>query len=210
MTVALKLMNQPNKQKSFVLLDEAPTLYIPRFEMIPATARSNRVASVYMVQDVSQMIDRYGKDKTEVIVSNLSNQFYGKASSVETARRVSDMIGREERSIQNHSRGMSHASRGGRNLSQNISVSQQERLLVKPQEVMQLSPGEFVGQTVESAIPYFRAQTRWKKESVTYGIAPFTSVTHQDLSAHFTQIRQQVATIVQRYPNIYRPKTPIS
>ena len=189
MTVALKQMNQPNKQKSFVLLDEAPTLYIPRFEMIPATARSNRVASVYMVQDVSQMMDRYGKDKTEVIIANLSNQFYGKASSVETARRVSDMIGREERSIQNHSRGMSHASRGGRNLSQNISISQQERLLIKPQEVMQLSPGEFVGQTVESTIPYFRAQTQWKKEPVTYGITPFTSVTNEDLSAHFTQIR---------------------
>ncbi|MEO0331364.1 MAG: type IV secretory system conjugative DNA transfer family protein, partial [Bacteroidota bacterium] len=131
-TVALKQMNQPGKQRSFVLLDEAPSLYIPRFEMIPATARSNQVASVYMVQDLSQMVDRYDKDKAEVILSNLSNQFYGKASSVETARRVSEMIGREEQSIQNHSRGMSHASRGGRNLSQNISISHQERLLIKP------------------------------------------------------------------------------
>ncbi|MEO0331788.1 MAG: type IV secretory system conjugative DNA transfer family protein, partial [Bacteroidota bacterium] len=144
-TVALKQMNQPGKQKSFVLLDEAPTLYIPRFEMIPATARSNRVASVYMVQDLSQMVDRYGKDKAEVILSNLSNQFYGKASSVETARRVSEMIGREEQSIRNYSQGISKANKGSRNISYNISISQQERLLVKPQEVMQLNPGEFIG-----------------------------------------------------------------
>ncbi|WKN44294.1 type IV secretory system conjugative DNA transfer family protein [Tunicatimonas pelagia] len=210
MTVALKRMNQVGKHRSFVLLDEAPTLYIPRFEMIPATARSNRIASVYMVQDLSQMIDRYGKDKAEVIIANLSNQFYGKASSVETARRVSEMIGREERSIQNHSRGMSHASRGGRNLSQNISVSQQERLLIKPQEVMQLSPGAFVGQTVESTIPYFRAQTRWKKEPTTCGITSFTSLNDQNVSANFSSIRREVTMIVKRYPNIYHPDTSAS
>ena len=208
-TVALKQMNQPGKQRSFVLLDEAPSLYIPRFEMIPATARSNQVASVYMVQDLSQMVDRYGKDKAEVILSNLSNQFYGKASSVETARRVSEMIGREEQSIKNHSRGMSHASRGGRNLSQNISISHQERLLIKPQEMMQLNPGEFIGQTVESSIPYFRAKTKLPLKATQYSIASFVKVQQKDtlgmkVKQNFWNIRNEVASIVKRYPNVYR------
>ena len=209
-TVALKQMNQPDKQKSFVLLDEAPTLYIPRFEIIPATARSNRVASVYMVQDLSQMIDRYGKDKAEVILSNLSNQFYGKASSVETARRVSEMIGREEQSIRNQSQGMSRANRGNRNISHNISFSQQERLLVKPQEVMQLNPGEFIGQTVESRLPYFRAQTRLSRDTARYSITSFvkgrpgTTLSDQ-VAQNFRRIRSEVTAIVKLYPNIYRP-----
>ncbi|MEM9930131.1 MAG: type IV secretory system conjugative DNA transfer family protein [Bacteroidota bacterium] len=209
-TVALKQMNQPGKQKSFVLLDEAPTLYIPRFEMIPATARSNRVASIYMVQDLSQMVDRYGKDKAEVILSNLSNQFYGKASSVETARRVSEMIGREEQSIRNYSQGVSRASRGGRNFSSNSSISRQERPLVKPQEVMQLAPGEFIGQTVESKLPYFRARTRLPRDSARYSITPFvigrpgTSL-HEQVAQNFRCIRAEVASIVRLYPNIYRP-----
>ena len=93
---ALKQMNQQNKRKSFVLLDEAPTLYIPKFELIPATARSNRVASVYMAQDIAQMNDMHGREKAEAIIANLSNQFYGKVSSVQTARMVSEMIGKEE------------------------------------------------------------------------------------------------------------------
>ena len=80
-TVALKQMNQQGKRKSFVLLDEAPTLFIPKFEVVPATARSNKVASVYMAQDFAQMNDMFGQEKSEVIIANLSNQFYGKLST---------------------------------------------------------------------------------------------------------------------------------
>ena len=35
-------MNQAGKHHSAILLDEAPTLYIPKLEIIPATARSNK------------------------------------------------------------------------------------------------------------------------------------------------------------------------
>jgi len=206
-TVALKQMNKQGKHKSFVLLDEAPTLYIPKFEIIPATARSNKVASVYMAQDYAQMQDMYGRDKAEVIIANLSNQFYGKVSSVQTAKAVSEMIGREERAITNYSKSSSKGSKGTRNLSYNTSISQQERLIIKPQEVMQLQPGEFIGQSVESTILYFRAQTKLIKPKQNYHIKDFTriegntkSTTIQD---NFQKVRKEVEGIVQQYPNIY-------
>ena len=74
-TVALKSMNQQNKHHSFVLLDEAPTLYIPKFEQIPATARSNKVVTIFMAQDLSQIEKNYGMKEAETIVSNLNNHF---------------------------------------------------------------------------------------------------------------------------------------
>ena len=205
-TVALKQMNRQGKRKSFVLLDEAPTLYIPKFEIIPATARSNRVASVYMAQDFAQMYDMHGREKADVIVANLSNQFYGKVSSVPTAKAVSEMIGKEEQLITNHSRGSSRGSKGDRNLSHNISTSWQERLLIRPQQVMQLRPGEFIGQTVESHIPYFCAQTQETKSSVSYRLQTFARGKQnlQNITlANFQRIRSQVAATVQRYPNLY-------
>ena len=207
-TVALKQMNRPGKRKSFVLLDEAPTLYIPKFEVIPATARSNQVASVYMAQDIAQMVDMHGKEKAEVIIANLSNQFYGKVSSVQTAKVVSEMIGKEEQLITNRSQGSSRGSKGNRNLSHNISTSQQERLLIKPQEVMQLQPGEFIGQTVESSTPYFRAQTKETKIQQQYGIARFASLagsvsTQAAMQENFRRVRKEVKAVVQRYPNFY-------
>ncbi|MGB3779023.1 MAG: type IV secretory system conjugative DNA transfer family protein, partial [Tunicatimonas sp.] len=207
-TVALKQMNQLGKRKSFVLLDEAPTLYIPKFEVIPATARSNKVASVYMAQDIAQMVDMFGKEKAEVIIANLSNQFYGKVSSVQTAKVVSEMIGKEEQMMTNYSQGSSRGSKGNRNLSHNTSTSQQERALIKPQEVMQLQPGEFVGQTVESNLPYFRAQVRETKVRQQYGISSFASLAgsvsmQAAMQENFRQVRKDVKAVVQRYPNLY-------
>ncbi len=207
-TVALKQMNQQGKRKSFVLLDEAPTLYIPKFEVIPATARSNKVATVYLAQDIAQVVDMFGREKAEVIVANLSNQFYGKVSSVQTAKAVSEMIGKEEQLITNRSQGSSRGSKGSRNLSHNTSTSQQERALIKPQEVMQLQPGEFVGQTVESSIPYFRAQTKETKVRQQYGIESFASLAgsanmQPAMDANFRQVRKEVKAVVQHYPNLY-------
>ena len=208
-TVALKQMNQQGKRKSFVLLDEAPTLFIPKFEVIPATARSNKVASVYMAQDIAQMNDMFGREKAEVIIANLSNQFYGKVSSVQTAKAVSEMIGKQEQLIANHSQGSSRGSKGSRNLSYSTSTSNQERLLVKPQEVMQLSPGKFIGQTVEGSAPYFRAQTREIEVLPTYDITTFSAFDdaeyqQQIVQGSFQQVRQEVAATLRHYPNIYR------
>ena len=206
-TVALKQMNRQGKRKSFVLLDEAPTLYIPKFEVIPATARSNKVASVYMAQDIAQMVDMHGKEKAEVIIANLSNQFYGKVSSVQTAKAISEMIGKEDQLMTNRSQGSSRGSKGQRNLSHNTSTSQQERFLIKPQEVMQLHPGEFVGQTVESTISFFRAQTREAKVRQPYSITGFasvgTGVLQAATQANFRQVRKEVATVIRLYPNLY-------
>ncbi len=81
LSVALKQMNQPNKHKSIVLVDELPTLYINKLEQTPATARSNKVATVLACQDFSQLVDRYGRDKSQVIISNMGNQFFGRRST---------------------------------------------------------------------------------------------------------------------------------
>jgi hypothetical protein len=43
-------MNQQGKRHSFFLLDEGPTLFIPKLDQLPATARSNKVATIYMAQ----------------------------------------------------------------------------------------------------------------------------------------------------------------
>lgn len=207
-TVALKQMNQQGKRKSFVLLDEAPTLYVPKFEVIPATARSNQVASVYMAQDFAQMYDMFGREKAEVIIANLSNQFYGKVSSVQTAKAVSEIIGKEEQVITNHSRGSSRGSKGNRNLSYNTSTSSQERHLIKPQQVMQLQPGEFIGQTVEASIPYFATKTHQVAVRQQYRLTSFTCFKNDNarsavIKRNFHIVRDEVGRTIKRYPNIY-------
>ena len=154
------------------------------------------------------MHDMFGREKSEVIVANLSNQFYGKVSSIQTAKAVSEMIGKEERLITNHSQGSSRGSKGNRNLSYNTSTSSQERLLIRPQEVMQLHPGEFVGQTVESSIPFFRTRTVETTFRQHYAVAPFNrfadgNAQREIVKKNFNRVKLEISQVIKQYPNIY-------
>ena len=88
----MRQMNKPNQQKSVVLLDEAPTIYIPNIEQIPATARSNKIATIFGVQDFSQLVDNYGQDKAQIILANLGNQFFGRVTNGKTAEMVKNLF----------------------------------------------------------------------------------------------------------------------
>jgi len=174
--VALKLMNQQHKHPSYVFLDEAATIYVPNLEVIPATARSNKVAMIYMTQDLSQMIDAYGREKMQVMVSNLNNQFFGKVNSLETAKFVSELVGKEDREMVSASLGRSQSggSRGAGS-SSNQSVSWQERNLVRLQDTITLETGEFIGQTVETEQPFFQGKVKRQAAPGIYPLHPLAT-----------------------------------
>jgi hypothetical protein len=92
-TVCMYQMNQPCKHKSLFILDEAPTLFIPGLEQLPATARSNSVSTVLCVQDFAQLSQLYGTKLAEVLRNNLGNQFFGMTGSLTTSEYVSKMAG---------------------------------------------------------------------------------------------------------------------
>jgi len=141
-TVCSKLMNEPGKQKSVLIIDESPTVYLPNFEQIPATARSNKIAVIVGAQDISQMVDKYGREKTEVLMSNLGNQFYGRTTNIQTAQKVVSMFGQQEDIVE-----LTNRERVGiigyRNKGKSQSIQKRDR--VKVQEMTTLAAGEFAG-----------------------------------------------------------------
>lgn len=157
--VILNTMNQEHKQQSIALIDEAPTLFIPNLDEIPATARSNKMAVVYMAQDFSQMDAMYGKDKRSALVTNLATQFYGNVSGMDTAKYVSDIIGKEYQMVKSVNAGTS-SSQSGDSQSQGASYSEQHREIMKPQDVFSLPTGTFVGKLVESEKDFFKARMK--------------------------------------------------
>lgn len=153
-TVAFKQMNKQNKHHSFVLLDEAPTLFIPKIESLPATARANKVSLCYMCQDISQMVDMFGQTKAEVIISNLNNQFWGKSTNPKSADHVSRLFGKVDKTYitqsesESSSSGSSSSAKGGStsegaSYSKSANQSIQERPRIKPQQVLELETGQF-------------------------------------------------------------------
>ncbi|ALJ01760.1 hypothetical protein DC20_21575 (plasmid) [Rufibacter tibetensis] len=214
-TVALKLMNQQGKHPSYVFLDEAATIYVPGLEVIPATARSNKIATVYMSQDLSQMVDSYGREKMQVMVSNLNNWFIGKVNNMETAELISRVVGREEKEMVSLSEGSSTAGQGRRNRNRGQSVSFQERNLVRIQDAIALGQGEFIGQTVETDTPFFQGFiSREDAPRERTPLEPFSHFTDRNemaqgaeiqstiVQANFRKVRDEVSETVELYPNL--------
>jgi hypothetical protein len=212
-TVALKNMNMEGKHKSFVLLDEAPTVYVPDLENIAALSRSNRLALVYIAQDLSMMMDMYGKDKSETIIANLSNRFFGKVNLPSTARMIAEIIGREEREVLSLSEGLS-SSAGKQNISRNYSRHVQERQIFRPEDLGRLKRGEFVGSTTDAGQPYFYGRFKKLGYRNFYKVGPFTAfeekgqqVANEDiplyLEDHLKKIKLEAEAIVRSYPNVF-------
>jgi len=189
-TAALKQMNRKNKEKSLILLDEAPTLYIPNFDQIPATARSNRVITALCTQDYSQMEDKYGSTKAEVILSNLANQFWGNTKNPKTADKVIRLFGKHDKVIETISRG--HSSQGlksSNNQSVSQSIQQRDRLDVT--DIRDLDPGEFFISTVETQKKEFRVRLKPAEEH-SETLPAFRQVSDQEIADNFSRVKADI------------------
>ena len=153
---AMKTLNEPGKSRSALIVDELPTLFLSDIETLPAVARSNRVATILGAQGVSQLLDSYGKEKTDTVLENLSCQYWGKANGYDTAKRVSDLGGKKDKVFQTQSIN-SGTSTGAKNFlalgrssgkSWNETIQQRDR--IEPERVLNLLPGEFLGFLSES------------------------------------------------------------
>lgn len=141
-------MNKPEQEKSILLFDEAPTIYIPNIEQIPAVGRSNKIATVFGVQDYSQLSDKYGDDKAQVIVSNLGNQFFGRVVNVKSAEIVQKMFSKTDKVFVSKNSGTGTSGQlvhMNSNTNTGTSENVQERDRVKVSDLIHLESGEFYG-----------------------------------------------------------------
>jgi Type IV secretory system Conjugative DNA transfer len=190
---ALKMMNQQNKEKSIVLLDEAPTLFIPNFHQIPATARENKIATIYAVQDIAQMQGMMNRDQSEMIISNLGTQFYGRTTNVTTADRASRLFGKYEAQFQSSSQGVNtNEGRNSYNTGESTSFQQRERL--PAQEVMSFNTGEFCGIVADGNIKEFRSNLRMVESKAT-DIPQIEHVSVFSIKSNFEEIGRTVLNL---------------
>ena len=196
-TVALKLMNEQDKHHSLVLLDEAPTLYIPKFDQIPATARSNKIATIYMAQDISQMIQSYGQVNAEVIIGNLNNQLFGRVANQKTADYISRIFGKGEKEVIEFSRSKSGEGTFSVRRSKSYSHRIRERELITAPELMSLGVGEFVGLTVGKRNESFWGKIQ-RRENQGQEIPKQAAVSEGELQRNFERIHQEVRVLLEK------------
>ena len=198
-TVCTKLMNQPEKHASFVMLDEAPTIFIPNLEIIPNTGRSNKISTVIMCQDIAQLTDGYGKEKADVLFSACNNHFYGRVSSSQTSEILSKQFGKTDRTYNTIGSSKERTVWGGK-ASDSSSQSIQEREIIKSSEFINFDVGCFASIMVESSEKMFKGKflpvtrqsnKKIKRESFNNTISKME---------YYKEVRENINTILSHKP----------
>jgi energy-coupling factor transporter transmembrane protein EcfT len=138
-TRLVKLVNKKGKQKSSLIFDEFPTLYLNNIDSLMATARSNKVATTLGVQDFSQLRKDYGKEQAEVIMNITGNIISGQVSG-DTAKQLSERFGKIVQDRSSYSINSADTS---------VSHSTQLEAAIPPSKISALSSGEFVGMVAD-------------------------------------------------------------
>ncbi|MFC3560841.1 type IV secretory system conjugative DNA transfer family protein [Pedobacter jamesrossensis] len=199
LTAITKQLNQQGREKSIVLIDEFPTIFIPGIETLPATGRSNKVSTILACQDITQMIDKYGKDKSDTILSNLGNQFYGRTTNPQTGQRVSQLFGKEDKLMASSSINNPGFFKPKTNSE---SWSFQEKDLVKVQDVASLNTGTFYVILSEADERMGKVSFPINK-SFKYSCLPINrQVTNEDVKAVYVKIKKEAQCMLNQVMDI--------
>jgi hypothetical protein len=197
-TRLVKLVNKKEKQKSSLIFDEFPTIYLNNMDSLIATARSNRVATCLGIQDFSQLRKDYGREQADVIMNITGNIVSGQVTG-DTAKQLSERFGRIMQARESLSINSGDTS---------ISRSKQLESAIPPSKISALSSGEFVGMVADDPgckidLEAFHCEILYdnealKKEQDNYKDIP--SIRRLDntmVQQNYLQIKRDVQDIIQ-------------
>lgn len=198
-TVCFKSMYGHNRRKSFVAIDELPTLYIPSLSEVPATARKYGISTISCIQSNAQLEDSYGYIGAKKIQGTLSNQFIGNCG-VESSRYASSLFGKEEHTIKfTSSSETCHSNAQGYHTTHGENISMHEQDLIKPHEFSGFNVGFFAGKVVESDSVFFQEQFKEVpsydknfKNELLKNLPDVTKVSNEDIIANQRKIEEDI------------------
>ena len=140
----IKRVNRKGQLPCAVVIDELPTISVQGLDGLMATARSNKVAVVLGIQDLTQVKADYGDKVADKILALPANVFVG-ASSVTTAEKYSKEFGKEFRRQESQTRSID---------SESVSISYHEEEVMPIRKITSLPQGTFIGKVaVENDSP---------------------------------------------------------
>ncbi|MEL6412636.1 MAG: type IV secretion system DNA-binding domain-containing protein [Bacteroidota bacterium] len=157
-TLCFKSMYGHGKVKSFVALDELPTLFLPDLSELPATARKYGISTVTCLQSNAQLSHTYGEIGAKKVQQTLVSKFIGNTEDA-SAVYGSELLGKRDQEVRSTSNSTS-MHREGSSETQGESVQWQERSVLSAQDFMRFSPGEFAGKVAEGHPPFFHTQLK--------------------------------------------------
>lgn len=196
MIIAVLMANMygHGSNKSFVMIDELPTLLLPKLSEVPATARKYNIATVVALQNIAQLERSYTTIGAKEIQETFSNHLIGRGQWL-LSKSLSDMLGKQETAV------CSKTISAKEQVSE--TIHQRETPVITPQDAMNLQTGEFIGKVVHESGGFFRMKLELleayhKRLSYKYFKALPTIHDHVDVDANFINIQREVIEIVKQ------------
>ena len=197
-TRLVKQVNNKGKQKSSLIFDEFPTIYLNNMDSLIATARSNLVATCLGIQDFSQLRKDYGREQADVIMNITGNIIAGQVTG-DTAKQLSERFGKIMQDRESYSINSGDTS---------ISRSKQLEVAIPPSKISALSSGEFVGMVADDPdnkieLKAFHCEIvndhqALKREQDSYkDIEVIRKLDDGMVQRNYLQIKQEVQDIIQ-------------
>ncbi|MBD1424033.1 type IV secretion system DNA-binding domain-containing protein [Sphingobacterium arenae] len=131
-----KLINTRGNLPIGLVVDEAPSLYIHRVDLLVAQSRSNFSAVVLGLQELPMLRQQYGKETAEVITSIMGNVLSGSVRSKETLEWLERLFGKVKQTGESLSIDRTRTSR---------SLNEKLEPLIPAGKIASLKAGEIVG-----------------------------------------------------------------
>jgi len=197
-TRLVKQVNRKGMQKSSLVFDEFPTIYLNNMDSLIATARSNKVATCLGIQDFSQLRKDYGREQADVIMNITGNIIAGQVTG-DTAKQLSERFGKIMQDRESLSINSNDTS---------ISRSKQLDSAVPASKIASLSSGEFVGMVADDPISKIELKTFHceiqndhaalkKEEDAFMDIEPVRKIDQGIVQRNYEQVKQDVQEIIQ-------------
>ncbi|MDY3319488.1 type IV secretion system DNA-binding domain-containing protein [Riemerella anatipestifer] len=132
----LRLINDRGNLPSGVIADEFPTIYIHKIDNVIATARSNEVAVMLGLQELTQLRQFYKKEVAETISSVIGNILSGSARDKGTLEWLEKIFGK----IKQKSYSQSISNQGT-----TTSINEKMESMIPAGKIAGLRTGEMVG-----------------------------------------------------------------
>lgn len=189
-----KLINDHGRVPCAFHIDEFPTTYIHGLNTLIATARSNKVCTVLSAQDYTQLILEYGREVADSIFNTIDNIIAGKVA-IDTAKKISESIGKINYTTQSISINQESTS---------TSFNTQRDYIVPPEDISQLSQGEFCGIVSDTFnqkidLKAFRGDVNPPKDNMegVYFPMVYPDLTQEMLKENVTLIQNQINDLVE-------------
>jgi len=186
MHTTIKQMSIRDRESSFIMMEEAPTIRLLNMQRVPATLRSYDICTIYVVQDKIQNDILYGDKQSKAIFANLSYQFFGKVNDPDSAKyyeRFFEIIKEKTRS---------YSSSGYMKFDTRHNIGEKDTAKIKAYEFFTFKPGQFV--TLSDG----------KDKKVNFKLASIikerpktiNNFSNLDLDLNFSNVKEQALSII--------------